>query len=71
MTAFKSYGVKHEQKAKMLILWPLTPLDSQHSTRGYPPIIVNDIQLCPEQCLLMQLSRDVFERALTASLLQL
>ena len=47
----------------------LSPLDAQRNVRSYPGI-VNDIQSCPKQCLLMLLAR-VGARKLTAPSVQL
>ena len=47
------------EKANMLIYrltrGQLSPLDAQRNVRGYPGI-VNDIQPCPKQCLMMLLA---------------
>ena len=72
-TAFKSYAAKQERKSQLLIYrlthGQLSPLDAQRNVRSYPGI-VNDIQSCPKQCLLMLLAR-VGARKLTAPSVQL
>ena len=59
-TAFKNYTAKHERKSQLLIYrltrGQLSPLDAQRNVRSCPRI-VNDIQPCPKQCLLMLLAR--------------
>ena len=56
-TAFKSYAAKHEQLLFRLTRGQLSPLDTQRSARGHPTI-VNNIQPCPKQCLLMPLAHN-------------
>ena len=59
-TAFKSYAAKHERKSQLFRLTrcQLSPLDTQRRAIGYPTI-VNNIQPCPQLCLLMQIARVV------------
>ena len=55
-TGFKSYAANTSEKANMLInRVALSPLNTQRSVRSYPTI-VNNIQPCPTQCLLMPLA---------------
>ena len=57
MTAFKTCGEKRELKSQygniLADLQSASLLDAQRSTRGYPAIFNNNIQPCPERCLLM------------------
>ena len=62
-TVFKSYAMKHKRKSQYANYTGLPAISflhsthstAQHSTRGYPAI-VNNIQPCPKQCILMQLA---------------
>ena len=56
-TAFTSYGMKHKQKSQYanFSAYPRSVFKAQRSTGGYR-VIINNIQPCLKQYLLMQLA---------------